>query len=147
MTTIAFDGKTIAADSLAVDAWGLKSEVGKIEKAGDFLIAGAGTHGLISGWVRYLLRGESEKDPLKLYYPYIKDQNDPSILLVDTKTKQAYFHETGHFFPIPRSIHALGSGRDYALAAMSMGASAQEAVEVAMRFDNNTGGTIVVVEV
>ncbi len=37
---------------------------------------------------------------------------------------------------------AIGSGRDFALAAMDMGATAKEAVEVAARRDVYTGGTI-----
>lgn len=147
MTTIAFDGHSIAADSLAVDTWGLKSLVLKIEETENFLIGGAGIHGRIAGWVRGITPGNpGNSDPLKLYYPYIKDQDDPNIILIDRKTKQAYVHETGYFFPITRGFHAIGSGRDYALAAMSMGATAKEAVEVAMRFDNGTGGEIVVVK-
>ena len=37
---------------------------------------------------------------------------------------------------------AIGSGRDFALAAMDMGATAKEAVEMAARRDICTGGTI-----
>lgn len=37
---------------------------------------------------------------------------------------------------------AIGSGRDFALAAMDMGATAKEAVEVAAKRDVYTGGTI-----
>lgn len=37
---------------------------------------------------------------------------------------------------------AIGSGRDFALAAMDMGASAKEAVEAAAKRDVYTGGTI-----
>lgn len=37
---------------------------------------------------------------------------------------------------------AIGSGRDFALAAMDMGATAKEAVEMAAKRDVYTGGTI-----
>ncbi|WP_085637938.1 MULTISPECIES: proteasome subunit beta [unclassified Pseudomonas] len=37
---------------------------------------------------------------------------------------------------------AIGSGRDFALAAMDMGATAKEAVEAAAKRDTYTGGTI-----
>jgi len=39
-------------------------------------------------------------------------------------------------------FHATGSGRDYAMAAMHMGKSAREAVELACVYDIYTGGPI-----
>ena len=38
---------------------------------------------------------------------------------------------------------AIGSGRDYALAAMHLGTNSRKAVEVAIHFDNNTGGEVI----
>ena len=38
---------------------------------------------------------------------------------------------------------AVGSGREYAMAAMHLGCDAKRAVQVAMVFDTGTGGTIV----
>lgn len=38
--------------------------------------------------------------------------------------------------------HACGSGRDFAIAAMALGQTAQQAVALAMQFDPWTGGEI-----
>lgn len=48
----------------------------------------------------------------------------------------------GFLMPTARKFHAVGSGRDYALAAMHLGLSARDAVGVAMEFDLNTGGEL-----
>ena len=39
-------------------------------------------------------------------------------------------------------FYAIGSGRDFALAAMRMGADAKKAVKIASEFDIHTGGRI-----
>ena len=41
-------------------------------------------------------------------------------------------------------FHATGSGAEYAMGAMAMGASPEQAVAVAMQFDTATGGEITV---
>lgn len=43
--------------------------------------------------------------------------------------------------PLEADFYAIGSGEQYAYGAMMMGASAQEAVEVAIAVDQWTGGT------
>ena len=48
----------------------------------------------------------------------------------------------GHTIPIPRAFHAIGNGYEYAFGAMAMGASAVEAIEVAIQYDAFTGGEI-----
>ena len=45
-------------------------------------------------------------------------------------------------FPITSAFHAAGSGRDFAMAAMHMGKTAREAVELACLYDIYTGGPI-----
>jgi hypothetical protein len=58
------------------------------------------------------------------------------------------------FAPLPTVPHsfsvrppcAIGSGMDFALAAMACGKTAAEAVEIAARFDPNTGGRVDVID-
>lgn len=76
------------------------------------------------------------------YPDYDKEKNDPSILLVDRATGKVYRHVASLFMPCSRAYHAVGSGRDFALAAMACGRSAHEAVDIAMAFDNGTGGKV-----
>jgi len=142
VTTIAFDGTILAADTLATDAWGLKLYVSKILIGKSFVAGVAGSHAKLAKW----FNSAKDKDDILDYgYPdYQKEENDPGIILVikDDVGAIAYQHVEGIFIPCSRPYHAVGSGRDYALGAMCCGKDAIEAVEVAMQFDNNTGGTI-----
>lgn len=149
MTTVAFDGRFMAADSKSLDAWGLKEHhARKIHYMKHVVIGGAGESGQIQRWTRSLRSDISFAELLELGYPaYVKDTNDPSLLVVDRATRRAYRHVSGLFLACERPFHAVGSGRDYALAAMACGKTAQQAVEIAMSFDNGTGGEIVVEEV
>ena len=45
-------------------------------------------------------------------------------------------------FQVESSFHAVGSGRDFAIAAMHLGKTAREAVELACLYDIYTGGPI-----
>ena len=141
MTTIAFDGSTIAADMLAVDNWGLKDNVSKLLRGNDFIAGGAGERSKILHWWSSVEKMSFE-EVLRFGFPdYDAEKNDPAIVIA-YKNGGAYKHAGGLFVPCSRPFHAVGSGRDYALAAMHLGRSAKEAVEVAMVFDNNTGGHI-----
>ena len=145
MTTIAFDGSMMAADSLTEDHWGLKDTAMKIMVGKDFAVGGAGSsHQFLHWWrsVKHMTAGEV----LEHGHPnYHKDDNDPAILLVPFRTRVPYKHTGGLFVPCGRSFHAIGSGRDFALAAMHMGKSASEAVRIASVFDNNTNDDISVI--
>lgn len=143
MTTVAFDGKAMAADTLATDYWGMKESVhDKIKRGKDFLIGFAGEHGQMIKWwksVEHLSLAELLEAG---YAPYEKDTNDPSIVI--GAADGCYRHVAGMFFKVSRKFHAIGSGRDYALAAMHCFRDAGAAVTIAMEFDNGTGGRIVI---
>ncbi len=143
MTTVAFDGRTMAADTLATDAWGMREEVrDKILRGPDFLAGTAGQNGAIKRWWAQVCTMPLEHVLGYGYPDFDADRNDPAIILTDGK--HIWRHVTGGFFECSRGFHAVGSGRDYALAAMELGASAADAVRLAMRFDNGTGGDVVV---
>lgn len=142
MTTVAFDGRTMAADTLATDAWGMKERVDdKILRGPNFLAGAAGQNGAIKRWWAQVCQLDLAH-VLEYGYPdFDADRNDPAILLTDGR--HIWRHVTGGFFRVSRGFHAVGSGRDYALAAMHLGKSAAEAVAIAMEFDHGTGGNIV----
>lgn len=52
-------------------------------------------------------------------------------------TQDGAFHIESQCIPMPieERFHAIGSGRDFAIAAMHLGRSAREAVELAARYD------------
>lgn len=146
MTTVAFDGHTMAADTLATDAWGMKEEVrDKILRGSDFLAGSAGQNGAIKAWWAQVCQLDLEHVLAYGYPDFDADRNDPAIMLVDA-SGNIWRHVTGGFFQASRGFHAVGSGRDYALAAMALGKTAEEAVRLAMTFDNGTGGDVVLEE-
>ena len=140
MTTIAWDGKTLAADTLATDPWGLKDYGTKIIYGNGWIGGCAGQRHEIAKWKKVAL-SLSFEEVLELGVPdWHKDDNDPAILI--TNGKGSYRATGGVFMKNQREFWAIGSGRDFALAALYCGKTAREAVEVAMAFDNGTGGEV-----
>lgn len=150
MTTIAYDGHAMVADTLATDSWGMKEVVrDKIWANARLLVGAAGEYGAIHRWmVGHLNDGTSIGHLLQSGYPsYNKDSDDPAIIVVARNTGAVYRHVAGVFARVSRPFHAVGSGRDYALAAMHLGRDAVEAVRVAAEFDVNTGGVLLKIPV
>lgn len=130
MTTIAWDGKTLACDrQLTQDgkrftttkAWRLKD--GRL-----FASAGAVEDNIA---VRDWLNGDTDK-------PSFKDGesfngvliSEGHLYICNTKLKWSPIHDV---------VFATGSGGDYATAALRLGKSARESVEVAAEMDLWTG--------
>lgn len=140
MTTVAWDGKTLAADTLATDPWGLKDYGTKIIHGNGWIGGCAGQRHEIAKWKKVALHLSFE-EVLELGVPdWHKDDNDPSILI--TNGNGSYRATGGVFMKNQRGFWAIGSGRDFALAALYCGKTAKEAVEVAMHFDSGTGGEV-----
>lgn len=141
MTTIAFDGKTLCVDTLAVDGTGLPSQVTKLIVQRGFAWALAGDRAQSSRFQK-AIGGLCLNAVLDAgYAAYKKDEDDPNILIVACGGV-AYKHMSGFFVPVRESFCATGSGRDFALAAMHLGKSAKEAVMIASLFDVYTNGKV-----
>jgi hypothetical protein len=69
-----------------------------------------------------------------------------NVLWVDKKGLLLEIERDTILPPIEAPYHAYGSGADYALGAMAMGASAAEAVIVAAKFDPFTNTDVTVLE-
>lgn len=133
MTTIAWDGKTLAADSRCTSS-GLPYRVNKCCRLSDgMLFAGAGTMSAYDAVRQWLENKGPRPEALK----------DFTGLLIDTDSSIWLMDETANRYEIFASFFAIGSGRDFAIAAMALGKSALEAVELASRFDVWTGGPLV----
>lgn len=61
------------------------------------------------------------------------------VIYIDSNDGDSYIHLN----VIDAEFHAIGSGCQFALGAMSVGATPEEAVAVASKYDNATGGKIV----
>lgn len=151
MTTIAWDGRTVAADTLGVcDGDMHQNPFAKIIKQYDGRVIGfTGDGGMAPLWIAWVIDGA---DPFETPLTKLKrSQPDATIsngsVLVFQKDKLAIRYCHLHPFPVRWGApEAFGSGAGYAIGAMDMGASAQQAIEVAMRRDVNTGGKITVIE-
>jgi len=133
MTTIAFDGQSLAADGRVMSGDMIVTNTAtKIFKHGTKLIAGSGSPAHIKQFFDW--------------YKYQQNSNykdiDINVIVCDILTGIAYFYDSDGFVgPIDDTL-ALGSGREYAAGAISQGATARQAVEIASKFDPYTGGKI-----
>jgi ATP-dependent protease HslVU (ClpYQ) peptidase subunit len=63
-------------------------------------------------------------------------------MLVDTNGQIYEVTTEGYCITIPRFVHAMGNGSEYALGAMEAGADADHAIRIAGKFDAFTNQTI-----
>lgn len=136
MSVIVWDGKTLAADRLAVNG-NLKRKTSKIWRHGDMLIAGAGSAAGIQAMLEWVTAG-AERDK----FPKLRDGDDVCLWVVNKNGSMAKWEDS----PFPITYHesqwADGSGRDFAYGALAMGADAVKAVEVACEYDAYCGGGV-----
>ncbi|EGU3042539.1 hypothetical protein H7W84_004307 [Salmonella enterica] len=139
MTTIAFDGETMACDTCVTGNFKYYTDT-KIYENDRFVIGVSGDAG-----VGRLLVVDAEILTPK-YYDF-----DFSALVFVKKDNRIFMVEffkswdspLSSVIPIAGNAAAVGSGAPYALTAMFMGATATTAVEIAKRFDPNTDGGVI----
>lgn len=142
MTCIAFDGKTLAGDKRATNC-GLARTVTKIHafQNNTQLVAISGNAAIGAEVMAWLL---GEADPEK--FPAAARTDETTVLVIERSeggkpVVRAY--TSGPYATVFEDEQiAIGCGRDYALAAMTMGADARRAVEIACQFDVNCGNGI-----
>jgi len=141
MTTIAWDGKTLAADR-QMGGWINVSKIFKL-KDGRYAAGSGENFDAIRRIVAWVNAG-ARKDER----PEIREQDAPDLLIVDKKGALNWmtwpYHE-GLVITVP--FFASGSGCEYALGAMAAGANARRAVEIGCRFDVDSGQGIDAVRV
>lgn len=135
MTTIAWDGKTLAADKQST-SHDMGRTVTKIFRLSDGLLAlcGGGVHAsAIRDWFM------GERNPAT--WPRLNtEDNAGSVIHI---TDDGIFVYNGQLMPTPEKLEdrfiAFGTGRDYAMAAMHLGENATTAVRVACEYDIYSG--------
>lgn len=135
MTTIAYREGVLAADSQVNCGGGRCGSVVKAWKTDDgSLWAFSGRASLQEGCQKWSL-GQRQGDP-----PQIEDSTLVCIT-PDGRVREwcgkGWLQSQAEFF-------AWGSGGEYAMGAMAMGASAEQAVVAAIRFDTSSGGDLTV---
>lgn len=150
MTTIAWDGKTLASDSLG-DQNGLRMPTTKLHRGVltdgcPFIIGISGQHSwanMLYNWVRTL----DTMGVCRARYPDQDAENDPTAILVLGKNHAVFYKTGATWATLERKFHAVGSGRDFAIAAMYLGGNAKDAIKLAIEFDVYSGGEIRTMEI
>lgn len=138
MTTIAYDGRYLAADTLALRN-GNRSNIKchKMRLVGAFAYAASGEWASIVGQVVKWHQEGAVPDDLPPY-------GGGSLTIVNTISGRVWA-VAGPQMPYldeEAAPYAVGTGGDIALGAMDAGATAMEAVAVAIKHDNCTGGDV-----
>lgn len=132
MTVIAWDGDTLASDKRCCDGSTISTTT-KIRRIGNKLVGIAGN--LVTGlelisW----FKGDSD-------FPEMEGDRFANLLVIDKK--KVYLYENSPIaIEFEDPFFAIGSGRDYAMAAMHLGTDAREAVRIASIFDADCGNGI-----
>lgn len=140
MTTIAWDGKTLAADRCSWSG-GARRRVRKVFKvrAADgrmFLVAfaGSGTFALaVLAW----MRGGTRPDPLAFLKP--DELGNQCALVIDEQRRVWQLGSDLFYSQMRERVYAFGGGQDFAWGALEGGADARRAVEIAMKRSDYAG--------
>jgi ATP-dependent protease HslVU (ClpYQ) peptidase subunit len=134
MTTIAYRAGVLAADTQMIQGTSVIGQTVKIVRRKDgVLCGGAGDLAWVQGFQRWFLEGE-EGDP-----PPLDDASKG--LIIRPKKPIEMFEEFGAIEWTSPFV-AIGSGKEFALGAMYVGATAEQAVRAAMVLDPFTGGKV-----
>ncbi len=141
MTTVAWDGKTLAADGCSWSG-GVRRRVRKVFKIrhserGELLVAFAGQQAfcvLVLEW----LRGKGEQpDPAQFYE---RDDFDKQCAVIIDKHRRVWsLSNTLVWCEMLEPIFANGAGQEFAWGALEAGADAVRAVEIAIKRSDYAG--------
>lgn len=136
MTVIAWDGTTLAADKrMCIGSHHMTTT--KIFRRPECLIAFSGAAKNIGALLVWVDGGKVVAE-----FPKIKDDEQTIMALIYRDGRIENFDSGPFAIMIEDHQHAMGSGRDYARAAMYLGETAREACIVACQFDEACGNGI-----
>lgn len=142
MTTAVWRAGVVAADRL-IDEWQEACKVFRLK--GGAVLTGAGGYDDLVEIARWLDAGGREEDKPDLS----KDQDNERTDFILAKPDGSAYWLTRFLrqVRINEPYAAVGSGKQYALAAFAMGARPKRAIEIARQFDPQTGKGIDVIRV
>jgi hypothetical protein len=141
MTIIAWDGATLAGDSMCtVDGLRLFG-MAKLHRLADGSICGVtGTRSCTTRIIAWLERNAGLGGmPDEGWTSETPGTKGGTVLRV-CPNGEVWLYDPDGAMQHPPGLIAMGSGRDYALGAMAAGKTAAEAVAIATRFDAHCGG-------
>ena len=142
MTTCVWTPTMVAADTMA-DQNCLIMPTSKIRRFNNMILMGSGHSHQIEEYF-FKIKNMNLAEVLALNFPdYEEEKKSPAMILVDVPNPHLAWYLVGSMWMrILRDFHAIGSGRDFAMAAIALGKNAREAVELAAQFDIYTGGDV-----
>ncbi len=138
MSIIAYDGKMIAADKRGT-THGMSMTITKLIALpvdGEFA-AWTGDQDVGLTLIDWYVNGKDEKK-----WPEVQKTDDFTDLIIANANGCYFYQKYPRICKIEDEFMAWGSGRDYAMAAMAMGANAREAVVVAIKYNVYCGNGI-----
>jgi len=154
MTSIAVkDGIMVSDGRVTLGDTVIKDDMVKVFWVNNHLVGGAGRARSISTFVHWLQKqtdytivSNEVGDLVDLVPPVLEDDEGFSALVL-TPTKQVLLYDGNIPIDLGNDVYtSIGSGSVYCLAAMDAGASAEDAVKIAMKRDVYSGGEITVVQ-
>lgn len=139
MTTVCWDGKTMAADK-QMNTGSMKHLVARSKiRAGEYhglpaIFGGAGTTVYSDAVIEWLVAGMPDE-----HKPEMPANPDSFTVIVATEAGVFEYIDSLRPIPLGQTKWAVGSGGEYAFGAMDAGASAKRAVEIACGRDVNSG--------
>lgn len=139
MTIIVYRDGIMAADTLTTQGGSRVAHTQKIFREDGWLIGGAGCLGVSTCGVNWVKAGADLETPVDF-----GKMSDSSLMLVSSDGELYYASsDTGFLVKESAPYMTAGSGSDIARGALLMGATAKQAVEIAMRIDLGCGGRCV----
>lgn len=138
MTTVAWDGKMMAADSATVAGTVKFSTATKLYEVDGFLLGLAGPRDSAQAFLAWFTCGRREAD-----FPVSQRGDNWADNIIITPTGQLIRYEQTPFcMEYPNQIMAVGSGAQLALGAMAAGKNAEQAVFIACQYDIYSDGPV-----
>lgn len=156
-------GFTFAADAQVTDTERpyMHNSMKKIVEVGDYVMAGAGNSRccdvILYGWEPPYYDGTNQYIfMVSKFIPEMRKQHENSGITLKEEEDFVFlvgfnrrvFHVAGNYAVLETNtgLYGIGTGASYALGAVAHGATLQEAMKIAKKFDINTSGKIQIVE-
>ena len=141
MTAIAYKDGILAADSSCYAGETYQGEVTKLARTRDGAVAGAsGDSTLCDEFLRLFQNSKADREWLE-WRPTIVGSAQFSAVVVMPDGEIRQLDESG-YFPVKAAFYTEGSASKLMIGAMAAGASAEEAVAIAIKYDAHCGGEV-----
>lgn len=140
MTTVVYAKGVLAFDSRVTAGNLVEGSIQKGRQTKNMIMAGAGSVEDLVAVMDWLETGGDEAT--KKNFGIAGRDVDVDVLCVDKKGKVTFYGHKLYPIEITSLFYVLGSGKELALGALEMGASAKEAVQIAAKYDTNSGGSV-----